>query len=118
MAEAWLVDHPQDPALLVALGQLCRHEQIWGKAEAYLQQALAHGAGAAAWEELGHVHAAQHDDARARTAYARALAIQRGEPVSLLPGRSLREEIAGSAELESRSSMGVPLLPHEADPLP
>lgn len=117
MAEAWLVDHPHDPALLVTLGQLCRHEQIWGKAEAYLQQALTHGAGAEAWEELGHVYAAQHDDARARSAYARALAIQRGEPMTPLPSRSLREEIAGSAELESRSTMGVPLLPHEADPL-
>lgn len=113
MAEAWLVDHPNDPALLVTLGHLCRNEQIWGKAEDYLQRALALGAGAEAWEELGHVHAAQHHDAKARDAYAKALALQRGEHVGALPDRSLRELIAGEAAPETRSSMGVPLLPHE-----
>lgn len=110
MAEAWLAAHPDDPALLVTLGQLCRNEQIWGKAEEYLQRALALGARAEAWEELGHVHAAQHHDAKARDAYARALAMQRDETVAVLPDRSLRELIAGEAVAETRSSMGVPLL--------
>ena len=110
VAEAWLAAHPDDPALLVTLGQLCRNEQIWGKAEEYLQRALALGARAEAWEELGHVHAAQHHDAKARDAYARALAMQRDEAVAVLPDRSLRELIAGEAVAETRSSMGVPLL--------
>ena len=50
MAEAWLANHPDDPVLLVTLGQLCRKEQIWGKAGEYIQQALDQGAGAEAWE--------------------------------------------------------------------
>ncbi|MCX7562054.1 heme biosynthesis protein HemY [Xanthomonadaceae bacterium XH05] len=114
MAEAWLAEHPDDPALLVTLGHLCRNEQIWGKAEDYLQRALASGAGADAWEELGHVQAGQHHDAKARDAYAKALAMRRGEAVAALPDRSLRELIAHEAVAETRSSMGVPLLPHAA----
>lgn len=118
MAEAWLAEHPDDPALLVTLGHLCRNEKIWGKAEDYLQRALALGAGADAWEELGHVHAAQHHDARAREAYARALAMHRHEAVTALPDRSLRDVIAGEAVAETRSSMGVPVLPFEDGDVP
>ncbi len=115
MAEAWLREHPGDPELLITLGRLCRNEQIWGKAVEYLQRALALGAGARAWEELGHVHAAQHDDTAAREAYAKALAALHDEVVAAPAARSLRELIAGKAVAETRSSMGVPLLEHEAE---
>lgn len=115
MAEVWLVDHPNDPDLLITLGRLCRNEQIWGKAVDYLQRALALGAGARAWEELGHVHAAQHNDTAARDAYAKALAALRNEVVATPAARSARELIAGMAVPENRSSMGVPLLEHETE---
>lgn len=111
MAESWLAEHPGDPGLLVTLARLCRKEQIWGKAEDYLQRALARGAGAAAWEELGHVHAAQHRSDAAADAFAKALAVQRGERAHLRSDRPLREEIAEVAVAEVRSEMGVPLLP-------
>jgi HemY protein len=39
-AEAWLKDHPDDPALLRCLGLLCLREQLWGKARTYLEQSL------------------------------------------------------------------------------
>jgi len=39
-AEAWLTQHPDDPALLVALGRLCVIRQLWGKAQSYLEAAL------------------------------------------------------------------------------
>ncbi len=110
MAETWLADHPNDPDLLIALGRLCRNEQLWGKAEEYLNRAVSLGAKAPAWEELGHVHAAQHQDSRAREAYAQALAALRNERAATPVARSLRERIAGEAVAESRSSMGLPLL--------
>lgn len=113
MAESWLTAHPDDPGLLVTLAKLCRKEQIWGKAEDYLQRALAHGAGAAAWEELGHVHAAQHRNDAAADAYAKALAVQRGERAQTRSDRPLRDEIAKVAVAEVRSDMGVPRLPYE-----
>lgn len=115
LAEEWLTEHPDDPALLVTLGRLCRAEQLFGKAEDYLRRALAQGAGAEAWEELGHVHADDRQDARAREAYAKALACLRGEAPSQVT-QNLREKIAHEAEAETRSSMGMPLLEDEGRP--
>jgi HemY protein len=46
--EKWLHDHPDDAALLRALGRLCAHQQLWGKAQSYLEAALAIDAGNAA----------------------------------------------------------------------
>lgn len=40
-AEAWLKEHPGDPVLLLALGQLCVHQELWGKARSYLEASLA-----------------------------------------------------------------------------
>jgi HemY protein len=110
-AETWLKSHPNSPALLLSLGRLCREEGLWGKAEDYLHRALAQGAGAEAWEELGHAYAAQHDEPRARHAYANALRAARNEETRAIPGRGLRELIQDEAVAEERSDMGVPRLP-------
>jgi HemY protein len=40
-AEAWLREHNQDAALLHALGVLCERQQLWGKAQTYLEASLA-----------------------------------------------------------------------------
>jgi len=40
-AEGWLQQHPADPALLLALGQLCMQQELWGKARSYLEASLA-----------------------------------------------------------------------------
>lgn len=39
-AEAWRKERPEDPDLLFALGRLCLHQQLWGKAQAFLESAL------------------------------------------------------------------------------
>ena len=39
-AEKWLKNHPQDPVLLLVLGRLCAHEELWGKAQSYLEASL------------------------------------------------------------------------------
>lgn len=110
-AETWLAAHPSSPALLVTLGQLCFEQQLWGKAEDYLHRALAQGAGAEAWELLGHAWTAQNDGARAPLAYANALRVARGEAPLSLGGRSLREQIADEAVAELRNEHGIPQLP-------
>lgn len=109
--EHWLPSHSDSPALLVALGRLCRKQQLWGKAEDYLHRALAHGAGGEVWEELGHVFSAQNDVARAQVAFANALRAARGEPPLGMTGRSLRDQIADQAVAEQRNDHGLPLLP-------
>ena len=40
-AERWLVAHNQDASLLYALGRLCERQQLWGKAQTYLEASLA-----------------------------------------------------------------------------
>lgn len=40
-AEKWLAQHPRDSALLLTLGRLCRQQQLWGKAQSYLEASLA-----------------------------------------------------------------------------
>jgi len=39
-AEAWLKRQPSDPALLLALGQLCAKQRLWGKARTYTEASL------------------------------------------------------------------------------
>ncbi|QCP48613.1 heme biosynthesis protein HemY [Trinickia violacea] len=39
-AEAWHKERPDDADLLFSLGRLCLHQQLWGKAQSFLEQAL------------------------------------------------------------------------------
>jgi HemY protein len=72
-AEAWRKERTEDPDLLFALGRLCLHQQLWGKAQSFLESALrlagdndalvirTHRALARLFEELGDAErAAEH----------------------------------------------------------
>jgi HemY protein len=109
-AEEWLAAHPDSPGLLVALGRLCRLEQLWGKSEDYLERALTRGGGAAAWEELARLHVDRGDEERARRALDNALRAARGEDVLALPGRGLLKPSAPSEPREERDQHGMPRL--------
>src|ERR1700754_589286 len=39
-AEGWQKDRPEDADLLFTLGRLCLHQQLWGKAQSFLEAAL------------------------------------------------------------------------------
>ena len=39
-AEGWLKSHPRDAVLLLVLGRLCAYQQLWGKAQSYLEASL------------------------------------------------------------------------------
>lgn len=74
-AERWLHSHPGDANLLLTLGRLCRRQQLWGKAQSYLEASLsvrtsreAQLALAALLDELG-----QHEQANR---YYRAVAVE------------------------------------------
>lgn len=41
-AEQWQGRHPNDPDLLFALGKLCQHQRLWGKAQTFLESGLRH----------------------------------------------------------------------------
>ena len=86
-AEAWLRAHSDSAALAVTMGRLSGEQLQWGKAEDYLHRAIAQGAGADAWEELGHVYSAQAEAEAAQLCYRNALCASRGEAIEPIPGR-------------------------------
>jgi HemY protein len=109
-AERWLPGHPASPALLLTLARLARAQGQWPQAEDYLHRAIAQGAGADAWEELGHGFSAAGDESRARLGYANALRAGRGEAVVEIPGRDMRQRIHDEAVVETRDEHGMPRL--------
>ncbi len=52
-AERWLKQHTDDAGLLLALGKLCMHQQLWGKAQSYLDASLSLESSPAAYAALG-----------------------------------------------------------------
>lgn len=76
-AERWLTSHNQDPALLYALGILCQRQQLWGKAQTYLEASLALDNAYPAHVALGEMLArlGRNDEANAHFAAALKLAL-------------------------------------------
>jgi HemY protein len=65
-AEVWLKAHPRDAGLLLTLGRLCGEQELWGKAQSYLDASIAiepthtaHLAAAHLQETLGNADAAR-----------------------------------------------------------
>ncbi|MBI4807623.1 MAG: heme biosynthesis protein HemY [Nitrosomonadales bacterium] len=52
-AERWLTQHTDDAGLLLALGRLCMHQKLWGKAQSYLDASLSLKISRAAFTALG-----------------------------------------------------------------
>jgi HemY protein len=110
-AEGWLASHPNDPALLYALGRLSMKLGQWAKARQYLERALALAPDPAAWEALADVHAALGEWTQAQAAYRNALAVTRGEKVAA-PLAEARPGVIDTRPiaLEERDEHGVPRL--------
>ncbi|MBI3902123.1 MAG: heme biosynthesis protein HemY [Nitrosomonadales bacterium] len=52
-AERWLKLHTDDAGLLLALGKLCLHQALWGKAQTYLEASISVSPSRAAYTALG-----------------------------------------------------------------
>ena len=52
-AERWLKQHTDDAGLLLALGKLCLHQGLWGKAQSYLEASVSVAPSRAAYTILG-----------------------------------------------------------------
>jgi HemY protein len=76
-AERWLATHNQDAMLLYALGRLCERQQLWGKAQTYLEASLALDNHWRAHVALGEMLAklGRNDEANAHLAAALKLAL-------------------------------------------
>jgi len=111
-AESWLTAHPNDAALLVALGRLALRTQQPQRAREYLRRAVGLQSGLGdGWEALGEAHSALGEQAEATRCYANALRAMHGEPVALSPREAVRD--TGVVAVEERDQHGVPRLPGE-----
>jgi len=64
-AERWLKQHSDDAGLLLALGKLCLHQQLWGKAQSYLDASLSLDISGATYAALGQLaeNMGKHEEA-------------------------------------------------------
>lgn len=108
-AQRWLTQHPDSPGLLLSLGRLARRQQQASQAEEFLRRAVALGAGADAWEELGHGFAVEGDSTRAQQCFANALRATRAEATVELAAPATAVAIEAGA-LQQRNEFGYPRL--------
>lgn len=64
-AERWLNEHHDDAGLMLALGKLCLHQELWGKAQSYLDASISLQPSREAYHALAHLAEKQRkpDDA-------------------------------------------------------
>ena len=72
-AERWLGAHREDPVLLLALGRLCARQQLWGKAQSYLEASISVRPTYSAHLELARLHDRLEQVEQARTHYRASL---------------------------------------------
>ena len=109
-AQHWLAAHPASPSLLLTLGRLSRLQGQWMQGQEFLHRAIAQGAGAEAWEELGDGFSAAGDTTMAQQCYRNALKAARGGATMELPGRDMKQKIHDEAVVEERDAHGLPRL--------
>jgi HemY protein len=77
-AEKWLNQHKQDAALLLALGKLCLHQKLWGKARSYLDASNSIASSHAAYTALGQLAERLGKSDEAFKYYQQAMESERG----------------------------------------
>ncbi len=75
-AEKWLNQHRDDAGLLLALGKLCLHQGLWGKAQSYLDASISVAPGPAAYTALGQLAERLGKPQEAGKYYQRAAALK------------------------------------------
>ena len=71
-AERWLLEHEGDAQLLAALGRLCTHAELWGKAQSYFEASLSFGESRATHLDLARLLDRLERGAEAQPHYRRA----------------------------------------------
>lgn len=75
-AENWLKTHSDDAGLLLALGKLCLHHELWGKAQSYLDASISLAPGSAAYAALAQLAEKLHKTEEASRYYQLALELR------------------------------------------
>ncbi len=77
-AEKWLNEHLDDAGLLLALGKLCTHQKLWGKAQNYLDASVSVSPSYAAYQALGQLAEQSGKAGEALKYYQQAAALKAG----------------------------------------
>jgi HemY protein len=77
-AEKWLIQNKQDAGLLLALGKLCLHQKLWGKAQSYLDASNSIAPSHAAYTALGQLADRLGKSDEAFKYYQQAMELGRG----------------------------------------
>ncbi len=91
-AEGLLDGQSKNPILLLALGRLALHAQLWGKARGYLEASIGAGGPAEAYRELGHLLEQLGEQHAALDVYRHGLAGTGGPAPVALPD-SIRPKV-------------------------
>ncbi len=75
-AEKWLNQHHKDAGLLLALGKLCLHQKLWGKAQSYLDASISVSPSHAAYTALGQLAERLGNATQAFSYYQQAMALK------------------------------------------
>lgn len=86
-AERWLGAHTRDAMLLLVLGRLCAHENLWGKAQSYLEASISIEATYSAHLELARVLEHAGNPQAASEQYREALALALAQLNQVTGGR-------------------------------
>jgi HemY protein len=88
--EKWLIGHADDARLHLALGRLCAHEQLWGKARHHLIRSLELEPTVAGYDALGQLLERQGELEQAMACFRNALRMNQGEQPVPLPADHAR----------------------------
>lgn len=72
-AENWLKSHPDDAALLLTLGKLCARQELWGKAQSYLEASISVEPSHSAHLQLAQLHETMDRPEQATRHYRQSL---------------------------------------------
>jgi HemY protein len=86
-AEGWLKEHPDDAVLLLALGRLCAHAGLWGKAQSYMEASLSVEPTYSAYLALAELDERLERPEAARDAYRKSLDLALAQLRSATGGR-------------------------------
>lgn len=83
-AETRLFDHPNDAHLLLTLGRLCAYQELWGKAQSYLEASIGVEPTVTAHRELAMLHEkiGQNEEAEAQYRKSLDLAVRQLRDIS------------------------------------
>lgn len=99
-AEAFLRERPEDPDLLLTVGRLSFHNQLWGKARSYLETSLAVRPAAETYQALGRLMERVGDKDAATRAYQKGLELSTSQST---PARQIESKPAPAPELQQKA---------------